>query len=102
MSETTIHRAWQVQEAKQQFSEMLRAVEREGPQTITRHGEPVAVVVDMDEYRRLTGEQTSFADHLLSFPKMDPPVDGGPDVWDEIEAERKTQFARDIDFGSDA
>ncbi len=35
---------WQVQEAKQRFSEVLRAVERDGPQTITRHGEEVAVV----------------------------------------------------------
>ncbi|MDN5855621.1 MAG: type II toxin-antitoxin system Phd/YefM family antitoxin [Pseudonocardia sp.] len=101
MPEAATHRSWQVQEAKQRFSEVLRAVEKEGPQTITKHGEEVAVVVDIVEYRRLTGEKKSFVDHLLSFPTMDPPADGGPDVWDEIEAERKTQFARDIDLGDD-
>ena len=45
---------WQIQEAKQRFSEMIRAVTTEGPQVITRHGEDVAVVVDIGEYRRLT------------------------------------------------
>lgn len=101
MSEATVHRTWQVQEAKQRFSEMLRAVETEGAQTITKHGEDVAVVIDVAEYRRLTGAKKSFVDHLLSFPTMDPTGEGGPDVWDEIEAERKTQFARDTDLGDD-
>ena len=35
---------WQLQEAKQRFSEVIRAVERDGPQIITRHGEDVAVI----------------------------------------------------------
>ena len=33
---------WQIQDAKQRFSEMIRAVTRDGPQVITRHGEDVA------------------------------------------------------------
>jgi len=45
---------WQIQDAKQRFSEMIRAVTNEGPQVITRHGEDVAVVVDIGEYRRLS------------------------------------------------
>lgn len=92
---------WQVQEAKQRFSEVLRAVESDGPQTITRHGAEVAVVIDIAEYRRLTGRTKSFVDHLLAFPKLDPPVDGGPDVFDEIEAERRNDLPRDIDLGFD-
>lgn len=40
MSETTMHRAWQVQEAEHRFG-ILRAVGRGGPQIITRHREPV-------------------------------------------------------------
>ncbi|MGH3931390.1 MAG: type II toxin-antitoxin system Phd/YefM family antitoxin, partial [Pseudonocardiaceae bacterium] len=46
--------SWQVQEAKQRFSEVLRAVENDGPQTITRHGQEIAVVIDIEEYRQLT------------------------------------------------
>jgi prevent-host-death family protein len=91
-------RTWQVQEAKQRFSEVLRAVERDGPQTITRHGEEVAVVIDIDEYRRLSG-QGSFIDHLLSMPTLD---DEAAAVFAEIEADRKRWFARDIDLGGGA
>ncbi len=96
MSQT--RRSWQVQEAKQRFSEVLRAVERDGPQTITRHGEEVAVVVDIAEYRRLAGQGRSFVDHLLSMPTLD---DEAAAVFDEIEAERKRSFARDLDLGDD-
>lgn len=91
---------WQVQEAKQRFSEVLRAVEREGPQTITRHGQEVAVVIDMTEYKRLIGHKRSFAEHLMAFPKLDTEP-GEPDVFDEIEAERKKDFPREIDLGVD-
>jgi prevent-host-death family protein len=88
---------WQVQEAKQRFSEVLRAVETDGPQTITRHGEEVAVVIDINEYRRLSRPKKSLAEHLLSIPKIDTP-EGVPDVFDEIEAERKLDFPREIDL----
>jgi prevent-host-death family protein len=94
-TEPVAHRTWQVQEAKQRFSEVLRAVEKDGPQTITKHGEEVAVVIDIDEYRRLTGGKKSFVEHLLSMPALD---DEAAAVFDEIEAERKTQFARVIDL----
>jgi len=90
----TMH--WQVQEAKQRFSEVLRAVANEGPQTITRHGEEVAVVIDINEYRRLTGP--SFVEHIMAFPKIDS-TPGEPDVFDEVEAERKRDFGRPIEFG---
>ncbi len=36
---------WQLQEAKNRFSEVVNAAEQHGPQTITRHGHPVALVV---------------------------------------------------------
>lgn len=36
---------WQLQEAKNRLSEVIHAAQRLGPQTITRHGEPVAIVV---------------------------------------------------------
>jgi len=48
---------WQVQEAKQRFSEVLRAAESE-PQIVTKHGEEIAVVIDIAEYRRLRGERS--------------------------------------------
>jgi prevent-host-death family protein len=86
---------WQIQEAKQRFSEMIRAVASEGPQIITRHGEDVAVVVDIGEYRRLTRSTVDLASVLLGGPKLD---DDAADVFAEIEAERKADFGRAVDF----
>ena len=86
---------WQIQDAKQRFSAMIRAVTSEGPQVITRHGEDVAVVVDIGEYRRLTRPTADLASVLLGGPKLD---DTTADVFGEIEAERKADFGRAVDL----
>jgi prevent-host-death family protein len=86
---------WQIQEAKQRFSEMIRAVTTEGPQVITRHGEDVAVVVEIGEYRRLTRPAADLASILLGGPKLD---DNAADVFADIEAERKADFGRVVDL----
>ncbi len=66
--------SWQLQEAKQKFSELVRRAEREGPQVVTRHGEEVVVVVPADEYRsmieRENGEKKmDFKEFLMSAPE---------------------------------
>ena len=86
---------WKIQDAKQRFSEMIRAVISEGPQVITRHGEDVAVVIDISEYRRLTRPSADLAGILLGGPKLD---DATADVFAEIEAERKADFGRAVDL----
>ena len=86
---------WQIQDAKQRFSEMIRAVVSEGPQVITRHGEDVAVVLDIGEYRRLTRPPVDLAGILLGGPKLD---DGTVGVFAEIEVERKADFGRAVDL----
>lgn len=86
---------WQIQDAKQRFSEMIRTVTSEGPQVITRHGEDVAVVVDIGEYRRLTRPSVDLAGILLGGPKLD---DSTADVFAEIEADRRADFGRVVDL----
>ncbi len=78
---------WQVQEAKQRFSEVLRAAEAGEPQIVTKHGEAVAVVIDIAEYRRLRGESLSFMDYLRADPSLDGdlPVERQPDQPREID-----------------
>ncbi|GIH80131.1 type II toxin-antitoxin system prevent-host-death family antitoxin [Planobispora longispora] len=66
---------WQVQEAKQRFSEVVRRAVSEGPQVVTRHGEEVAVVIDIAEYRRLKGETPDFGRFLLDDPDWDDDVE---------------------------
>ncbi|MGO9302233.1 MAG: type II toxin-antitoxin system Phd/YefM family antitoxin [Candidatus Korobacteraceae bacterium] len=44
---------WQVQDAKARFSELLELTLRKGPQVVTRRGIEAAVLVPIDEWRRL-------------------------------------------------
>lgn len=44
---------WPVQDAKARFSEMLDASVADGPQMITKRGVETAVLVPVDEWRRL-------------------------------------------------
>lgn len=64
---------WQLQEAKQRFSELVRRTEREGPQVVTRHGEEVVVVVPVEEFRRMSdrisGQKPDFKEFLMSAPE---------------------------------
>jgi prevent-host-death family protein len=79
---------WQLQDAKQRFSELIRSVQVDGPQFVTRHGEEVAVVIDIAEYRRLRGGGSDFKEFLRS----------GPDL-DGLEISRSTEPAPIVDLG---
>ena len=65
---------WQLQDAKQRFSELVRSAVSDGPQFVTRHGDEVAVVLDIRDYRRLRGGQ-DFKDFLRSAPDVDLEID---------------------------
>jgi prevent-host-death family protein len=81
---------WQLQEAKQRFSELIRSVQTDGPQIVTRHGEEVAVVIDINEYRRLQGGLPDFKQFLRSAPDLDA-----------LRIERATEPARVVELSED-
>lgn len=91
-------RVWQVQEAKSHFSEVLEKARSEGPQTITRHGTETAVVMSVEEYRRLKGPERTLIDLLMSGPKFDdfelPPREIEPPRefnWDDEDHEASAE-----------
>ena len=45
--------SWPVQDAKARFSEMLDACLNDGPQLVTRRGTEAAVLVPVEQWRRL-------------------------------------------------
>lgn len=63
---------WQVQEAKNRFSEMLERARSEGPQVITRHGRAVARVVATSELAvdAQSAATDGFSSYLLGAPKV--------------------------------
>ncbi|RZU51484.1 prevent-host-death family protein [Krasilnikovia cinnamomea] len=79
---------WQVQEAKQRFSEVVRAAEAGEPQVVTRHGHEVAVVIDIGEYRRLSGAHADLMTHLRSEPFVE----------DDLVIERARELPREVDL----
>ena len=46
-------RKWQVQDAKSKFSELLDTALAEGPQIVTKRGVETAVLLPMEQWRRL-------------------------------------------------
>ena len=46
-------RTWQVQDAKARFSELLETSLAEGPQIVTKRGVEAAVLVPIEQWRRL-------------------------------------------------
>lgn len=59
---------WQLQEAKARLSELVKSAQQKGPQQITVHGKPAAVVLSCTDYDRLIMEKPSF----LAFMKQSP------------------------------
>jgi len=79
--------AWQLQEAKQRFSELVRKAESEGPQVVTRNGREVVVVVAAEEYRRDRKPPMDFKEFLMSGPDIDLVIWRDKDLPREIDFE---------------
>jgi len=83
--------SWQVQQAKTHLSEVIERAQHEGPQTITRHGKPRAVVLSTTDYEALTNgkkPEPNLIDFLL---------DTGP-KFDDFEIVHDKSIGREIDL----
>lgn len=76
---------WQLQDAKQRFSELVRLARAEGPQIVTRRGDRAAVVLSAEDYDRLTSARPDLVEYLLTAPD-----------FDALELERSTEPAREV------
>lgn len=82
---------WQLQDAKNRFSEVVKRARDEGPQTVTVHGRRAAVVLSAEAYDALVRPRKP----LLGF------MEEGP-VWpdplvDDINT-RPKDTGRDVDL----
>ena len=62
-------KTWQVQDAKARFSELLETSLAEGPQIVTKRGVETAVLVPIDEWRRLEKRARPDLKQLLLAPE---------------------------------
>lgn len=77
---------WRLKEAKKHLNEVINQALSEGPQSITRHGKEVAVVLSKAEYNRLKKSKTG----LVEFFRQSPLV------GIELDLERDQSLPRDI------
>jgi prevent-host-death family protein len=65
-------KTWQLQDAKARFSEVVESAIQEGPQLITRRGVEAAVVVPIEQWRRMQKKRKrTLLEVLQSGPQFD-------------------------------
>ncbi len=68
-------RSWQLQEAKNKFSEVVEGAITHGPQVITRRGLKVVIVLSYEEYRSLLAKQQKLSTFFRQSPFVDADLD---------------------------
>lgn len=66
---------WQLQEAKNRLSEVVRRARSEGPQVITLHGEDAAVVVSAKDYKKIARPKGSLVEFFRRSPLVGVALD---------------------------
>ncbi len=79
---------WQLQEAKNRLSQLVKKAAEEGPQFISVRGNPAAVVLSVEEYQRLTRPKNRLSDFF-----KDSPLDDN-----ELDLERSVDLAREVEL----
>jgi antitoxin Phd len=83
-----VNSEWQLQEAKGNFSQLIKRAVGGDAQVVTVHGKPTAVVVSAEEYARLTKRKGKLSSALLR-----------PDLAaDDLDISRSRDTGRDIEL----
>ena len=61
-------RVWQIQEAKNKFSEVVDEAIKRGPQIITKRGVEAVIVLSYDEYRAVMLNKKKLSDFFRESP----------------------------------
>ena len=79
---------WQLQEAKNRFSEVVEKALRNGPQIVRKRGVDTVVIVSVEEYRKLTRPKTTLVDFFRKSPLKDV----------ELDLKRSKDLPREVDL----
>ena len=79
---------WQLQQAKGNFSQLVKRAAAGNAQVVTVHGKPAAVVISAQEYSRLTRRKDKLSAALLR-----------PDLAiDDLDLSRSRDTGRKVEF----
>ena len=79
---------WQLQEAKNKFSNLVDKAHHDGPQIVTKHGKKSVVVIAIEDFQKLNKPKTN----LVSFFKKSP-LSGI-----KLDLSRDKSLSRDIEL----
>ena len=79
---------WQLQEAKNKFSNLVDKARHEGPQVVTKHGKESVVIIAIEDYQKLNKPTSD----LISFFKKSPLSDI------DLDLTRDKSSSRDIEL----
>ncbi len=60
---------WQLDQAEDNFSDLIDSAQNDGPQVVTDGGDEVVVVVSAEEYRRLQKKKSTLFGALQACPE---------------------------------
>ena len=66
---------WQLQEAKNKFSEVVEGALSQGPQLVTKRGIEAVVVLSCNEYRKLLVSQKTLSEFFRQSPMAGADLD---------------------------
>lgn len=78
-----------LKEAKNNLSGLIRQAEKGEPQIIRRNEREVAVVVSIEDWKKLNGQRLSLVEVLRTSPL----------IGEELDLTRLEDFPREFDFG---
>lgn len=59
---------WQIQDAKNKFSQVVGEAVKNGPQIVTKHGEATAVILSVQDFKKLQQNRSSITEFFQSSP----------------------------------
>ncbi|MFA4839521.1 MAG: type II toxin-antitoxin system Phd/YefM family antitoxin [Candidatus Neomarinimicrobiota bacterium] len=59
---------WQIQDAKNKFSEVIGEALKNGPQIVTKHGEATAVILSIQDFKKMQQKRSRITEFFSSSP----------------------------------
>jgi len=72
-----LNNLWQLQDAKNRFSNLVDKAKNFGPQIVTKHGEEAVVVLSISEYKKLVKPKMNIVKFFQKSPLSNYDIDFG-------------------------
>lgn len=83
-----IENHWQLQDAKNKFSNLVDKAQHKGPQIVTKHGKDAVVILSIEEYKKLVKPKSN----LVNFFQKSPLAEN------DLDLTRSKDIPRDVEL----